>query len=179
MKETLSIDGKASTFHHRKIMSGAQKHVQETIDRLVEPGTERGMQVAVYRGADLVVDAVSGIADPATERAVTSDTPFYNFSIVKGAAATVAHILAERGLFEYDTPVVKLWPEFGAHGKQSVTVRHVLTTRLECRRQFRVRRHRDRDRVCGNQEPAHRRFQRRNPAQPNREQGRPSRVVAR
>ena len=29
-------------------------------------------------------------------------------------------------MFGYDTPVVDLWPEFGAHGKQSVTVRHVL-----------------------------------------------------
>ena len=56
-----------------------------------------------------------------------SDTPFYNFSIGKGAASTVAHVLAERGLFGYDTPVVDLWPEFGAHGKHKVTVRHVLS----------------------------------------------------
>ena len=39
----------------------------------------------------------------------------------------MAHVLAERGLFGYDTPVVELWPEFGAHGKHAVTVRHVLT----------------------------------------------------
>jgi CubicO group peptidase (beta-lactamase class C family) len=32
-----------------------------------------------------------------------------------------------RGAFGYDTPVVELWPEFGAHGKEGVTVRHVLT----------------------------------------------------
>jgi CubicO group peptidase (beta-lactamase class C family) len=57
---------------------------------------------------------------------VTPDTPFYNFSVGKGAASTIVHVLAERGLFGYDTPVVELWPEFGAHGKQSVTVRHVL-----------------------------------------------------
>jgi CubicO group peptidase (beta-lactamase class C family) len=69
---------------------------------------------------------VAGIADPESGRPVTPDTPFYNFSVGKGAASTVAHVLVERGLFGYDTPVVKLWPEFGAHGKQSVTVRHVL-----------------------------------------------------
>jgi CubicO group peptidase (beta-lactamase class C family) len=126
MKKTVSVDEKASTFHHRNIMSVAQTRVQEAIDRLVDSGAERGIQVAVYRGPDLVVDTVAGIADPATGRLVTSDTPFYNFSIVKGAASTLAHILAERGLFGYDTPVVDLWPEFGAHGKQAVTVRHVL-----------------------------------------------------
>src|SRR2546430_143929 len=61
----------------RRIMPDAQKQVQDAIDRLVESGTERGLQVAVYRGADLVVDAVCGIADPATERPVTPATPFY------------------------------------------------------------------------------------------------------
>src|SRR6202162_6361919 len=110
-----------------KVVSSVQQQVQEAIDQLVDSGAERGMQVAVYRNGELVVDAVAGVADPATGRAVTNDTPFYNFSICKGAASTVAHVLAERGLFGYDTPVVDLWPEFGAHGKQKVTVRHVLS----------------------------------------------------
>src|SRR5215210_2487416 len=104
-----------------------QKQVQEAIDQLVESGAERGLQVAVYRDGELVVDAVAGIADPATGRPVTSDTPFYCYSVGKGATSTVAHVLAERGLFGYDTPIVELWPEFGAHGKEAATVRHVLT----------------------------------------------------
>jgi CubicO group peptidase (beta-lactamase class C family) len=104
-----------------------QEQVQKAIDRLVESDAERGVQVAVYRHGELVVDAVAGIADPATERPVTSATPFYNFSIGKGAASAIAHMLAERGLFDYDTPVAELWPEFAAHGKSAVTVRHVLT----------------------------------------------------
>src|SRR3989454_8506987 len=116
----------ALVFDHGKIVSDAQKHVQEAMDRLVDAGAERGLQVAVYRGADLVDDAVAGIADPESGRRVTPDTPFYNFSVGKGAASTVMHVLAQRGLFDYDTPVVELWPEFGAHGKQSVTVRQVL-----------------------------------------------------
>jgi CubicO group peptidase (beta-lactamase class C family) len=107
-------------------MSKVETQVQEAIDQLVESGAERGVQVAVYRRGEQVVDAVAGVADPATGRPVTSDTVFYNFSIGKAAASTVAHILAERGLFGYDTPVAELWPEFGAHGKQAVTVRHVL-----------------------------------------------------
>jgi CubicO group peptidase (beta-lactamase class C family) len=110
-----------------KTIGKVQKQVQNTIDKLVESGAERGMQVAVYQRGELVVDAVAGIADAATGRPVKSDTPFYNFSICKGAASTVAHVLAERGMFAYDTPVVDLWPEFGAHGKEKVTVRHVLS----------------------------------------------------
>ena len=126
MKKTVAEGRVTTAFDRGTIMSDAQKQVQDAIDRLVESGTERGVQVAVYRGADLVVDAVAGIADPESGRPVTPDTPFYNFSVGKGAASTVAHLLAERGVFDYDTPVVALWPEFGAHGKESVTVRHVL-----------------------------------------------------
>ncbi len=74
-----------------------------------------------------MVDAVAGLADPATGRPVTSETPFYVYSTGKGVTATVAHVLAERGVFGYDTPIVELWPEFGAHGKETATVRHVLT----------------------------------------------------
>ena len=126
MKKTVAEGSARTAFDRGTIMSDAQKQVQDAIDQLVESGTERGIQVAVYRGADLVVDAVAGIADPKSGRPVTPDTPFYNFSVGKGAASTVAHVLAERGLFDYDTPVVALWPEFGAHGKESVTVRHIL-----------------------------------------------------
>jgi CubicO group peptidase (beta-lactamase class C family) len=107
-------------------MDDLQGQVQQAIDRLVESGTERGVQVAVYRDGEQVVDAVAGLADPAAGRPVDAGTVFYNYSVVKGATATIAHILAERGLFGYDTPVAELWPDFAAHGKQAVTVRQVL-----------------------------------------------------
>ncbi len=108
-------------------MSDVQRQVQKAIDGLVESGAERGLQVAVYRHGEQVVDAVAGVADPTTGRPVTSETPFYVYSTGKGVTATVAHVLAERGVFGYDTPIVELWPEFGAHGKETATVRHVLT----------------------------------------------------
>jgi CubicO group peptidase (beta-lactamase class C family) len=107
-------------------VSEVQEQVQQTLDKLVESGAERGVQVAVYRGGEQVVDAVAGVADPASGRPVGAGTVFYNFSTVKGATTTVVHVLAERGLFGYDTRVADLWPEFAAHGKGAVTVRQVL-----------------------------------------------------
>src|SRR5690349_5331042 len=108
-------------------MTDIQQQVQQAIDELVESGAERGLQVAVYRNGELVVDAVAGIAEVASGRLVTSDTPFFSFSIGKGVAATVVHVLAERGILGYDTPIVELWPEFGAHGKERTTIRHALS----------------------------------------------------
>jgi CubicO group peptidase (beta-lactamase class C family) len=109
------------------IMSELQAEIQAAVDRLVETGAERGVQVSVYRHGEPVAEAVAGVADPETGRLVTPGTPFYNYSIGKGATSAVAHVLVERGAFSYDTPVVDLWPEYGAHGKQATTVRHVLT----------------------------------------------------
>jgi CubicO group peptidase (beta-lactamase class C family) len=108
-------------------MNDIQNQVQQAIDRLAESGAERGLQVAVYHRGELVVDTVAGVADPATGRPVTSDTLFFSYSIGKGVAATVVHVLAERGAIAYDTPIAELWPEFGAHGKDKATVRHALS----------------------------------------------------
>ncbi len=90
-------------------MNDLQQQVQEAIDRLVESGAERGLQVAVYQQGHPVVDVTAGVADPATERLVASDTPVFSFSIGKGVAATVVHVLAERGVLGYDTPIVELF----------------------------------------------------------------------
>jgi CubicO group peptidase (beta-lactamase class C family) len=108
------------------ISSEAQTLVQEAIDQLVASGAERGFQVAAYQHGEQVIDAVAGVADPKTGRRMEPATPIYCFSVVKAAASTIAHILVERGLFAYDTPVAKIWPDFGARGKGSVTVRNVL-----------------------------------------------------
>ncbi|HYZ02731.1 MAG TPA: serine hydrolase domain-containing protein [Candidatus Binatia bacterium] len=108
-------------------MTNLQQQVQQLMDARVEAGTEDGMQVAVYRHGELLVDAVTGVADPATGRPVRPDTLFYAASMGKAVAATVAHVLVERGVLDYDRPFVDLWPEFGAHGKGTATLRHVLT----------------------------------------------------
>jgi CubicO group peptidase (beta-lactamase class C family) len=108
-------------------MNDIQQRVQGAVDHLVESRAERGLQVAVYRHGEPVVDVVAGVADPTTGRPVRPDTPFYCYSVGKGVTATVAHVLVERGFFGYDTKIVELWPEFGAHGKEDATVRHALT----------------------------------------------------
>jgi CubicO group peptidase (beta-lactamase class C family) len=49
--------------------------------------------------------------------------------VTKAVAATALHMQVYRGLVDYDAPVAKYWPEYGAHGKQGTTVRDVLTHR--------------------------------------------------
>jgi CubicO group peptidase (beta-lactamase class C family) len=108
-------------------MRSIQSQIQGAIDQLVESGVEQGVQVAVYHKGELVVDAVAGLADPTSGRAVTSDMPFWSASTGKGVTATVANVLVERGVLRYDLPIVEVWPEFGAHGKEKATLWHALT----------------------------------------------------
>ncbi|MEC3975897.1 serine hydrolase domain-containing protein [Amycolatopsis sp. H20-H5] len=108
-------------------MSGIQEQIQRHIDTLVGTGAETGLQVAVYHDGELIVDAVAGLADPATGRPVTSGTPIFSFSTGKNVTATLAHLLVARGFLDYAAPVTDLWPEFGVHGKATATLRHVLT----------------------------------------------------
>ncbi|MER7558314.1 serine hydrolase domain-containing protein [Nocardioides sp. NPDC126508] len=104
-----------------------QARVQYVLDELVAAGAETGLQVAVDHRGRRVVDAVAGVADSRSGRPVTPETLFFSFSTGKGMAALIAHLLVGKGLIGYDTPVAEVWPEFAAHGKESTTLRHVLT----------------------------------------------------
>jgi CubicO group peptidase (beta-lactamase class C family) len=96
------------------------------LDGLVASGAEVGLQVAAYRDGELVLDIWAGIADETTGRAVDGDTLFVVFSATKGVLATAIHLLAERGAIDYEAPVARYWPAFGAHGKERITLRQAL-----------------------------------------------------
>jgi CubicO group peptidase (beta-lactamase class C family) len=103
--------------------------VSRVLERLVAEGPEIGLQVAAYLDGELVVDAWAGLADRTTGRPVDGDTLFMLSSTTKGITATCAAILADRGKLDYERTVASYWPEFGAHGKDRVTVREVLAQR--------------------------------------------------
>jgi CubicO group peptidase (beta-lactamase class C family) len=107
-------------------MTSANDRVQGFIDRLTGDGSEVGLQVAAYQHGKLVIDAWSGVADPASGRPMQGDTIITSFSTTKGVVATAVHILAERGALAYDAPVAAYWPEFAQNGKERATLRHVL-----------------------------------------------------
>ena len=107
-------------------MKKIEQTIPSLLDQFIAEDSERGVQVAVYLQGELVVDAAAGIADPATGRRVTGDTLFPVFSTTKGIAATLIHLLVERGKIAYDTRLAEVWPEFAAHGKDGITLRHAL-----------------------------------------------------
>lgn len=88
-----------------------------------------GGALAVYLHGEPVVDVWTGYTDRRGTQYWTADTGAMVFSVTKGLASTVIHRLADRGLLDYDTPVAQYWPEFGANGKERITVREVMRHR--------------------------------------------------
>src|ERR1022692_3087169 len=103
-----------------------QDGVQHAVDSLVASGGEVGLQVAVVKDGTVVADVSGGTSDRQRERAVGASDLFFAASTAKGVLSSLAHVLAARGEVDYDMPLARVWPEFAAHGKADVTVRHVL-----------------------------------------------------
>ncbi|MFV0494469.1 serine hydrolase domain-containing protein [Mycobacterium sp.] len=88
-----------------------------------------GGALSVFIDGRQVVDVWTGYSDRNGEIPWTADTGAMVFSATKGLAATIIHILVDRGLLSYDAPVADYWPEFGANGKADITVSDVLRHR--------------------------------------------------
>ena len=105
----------------------ANDKVRATLESLVKQGPEIGLQVAAYLDGKLVIDAWAGMADAASGKRVDGDTLFMLSSTSKGVTSTCMHLCVEKHGLSYDMPIVKVWPEFGAHGKDKATLRHALS----------------------------------------------------
>lgn len=103
-----------------------REDIQATIAELISSGREIGLQVVVLHHGDVVADVAAGVADASSGRPVSADTLFWAGSAAKGVASSVAHVLVEQGVLDYDVRVASVWPEFGAYGKDAITLRHIL-----------------------------------------------------
>jgi CubicO group peptidase (beta-lactamase class C family) len=103
--------------------------IQRTVRTQVADGLTPGTQVVVARHGQVVVDLALGTARLASQTDVTPDTLFYSWSVAKPITAMAVHLLIERRKLCLDDPIAKVWPEFGKHGKERVSVRHVLAHR--------------------------------------------------
>ena len=109
-------------------MADINKIVEDAVQTSLSRG-EIGVQAAAYVNGELIADVSGGMADKSAGRKVDGDTLFPVFSVTKAVTATALHIQAERGLIDYEQPISRYWPEFGARGKDKATIRDALTHR--------------------------------------------------
>ena len=131
----LSLQKKSMQSNHiiilfkRKYMCDLVKCLQKVLDDETSSGRECGCQLTVYRNGELICDLASGYTDERNIARVTPETLFPVFSVGKGILTTLFHILAERSELDYDDLVIRYWPEYGAGGKDSTTIRNMLSHR--------------------------------------------------
>lgn len=111
--------------------------IWSAVETLYRDGLHPAIQLCVRRHGRVLIDRAIGHArgagpgDPGDAERVlaTPDTPFNLFSASKAVTAMVVHLLDQRHLLHLDDPVCEYIPEFAAHGKQWITIRHLLTHR--------------------------------------------------
>ncbi|HAC79223.1 MAG TPA: hydrolase [Deltaproteobacteria bacterium] len=107
------------------------------ITRLYASGMHPAISLCVRRRGktlfDRAIGHVSGTLpdDPADAPLVpvSFDTPFCLASASKPITAMLIHKLVERELLGLDDRVADHLPDFGQHGKETITIRHLLTHR--------------------------------------------------
>lgn len=93
-----------------------------------EAGEELGAGFAAWVDNELIVDLRGGWMDRQKEREWQPDTLVPVFSTTKPIAALVIALLISRnGDVTYETPVSEVWPDFGAEGKERVTIAQMLS----------------------------------------------------
>ena len=111
-----------STARHIQI-NGMAAAGFESVKRLYEHQmntmAERNTQLCVYYRGEKVVDLWASATD---DRKFSADSLINVFSSGKSLEAIAIASLVSKGLLSYDARITQYWPEFGANGKDGVTV---------------------------------------------------------
>lgn len=100
--------------------------VRDAFLKNFEDGNELGAGFAVYLNGEWLVDIYGGYADRAKDQQWTANTLVPVYSTTKGISALVlGWLIGQSKTVTYDSSVSELWPEFGANGKEAITIAEV------------------------------------------------------
>jgi CubicO group peptidase (beta-lactamase class C family) len=107
------------------------------VERLYRSGFYPAIALCVRRHGQVVLDRAightrgNGPADREHEARTPAvpQTPFVIFSASKAMTAVVTHLLDERGLLHIGDRVCDYIPEYATHGKEVITIEHLLSHR--------------------------------------------------
>ena len=112
------------------LTDGGRARIAEMFNRHLRSGTasRRGRSPCISTGF-LCSTWLAECRRIDTLRRWMGSTLFRVFSCSKPLAAAALWVLKDRGELDWDDPVARHWPEFGAKGKGRVTIEQVLTHR--------------------------------------------------
>jgi CubicO group peptidase (beta-lactamase class C family) len=113
------------------------ERIWRSVRRLYRSGMHPAIALCVRREGQVVIDRAighargngPGDAENESKVAATPATPFGIFSASKALTAMVVHLLDQRDLLHVGDRVAEYIPEYGTHGKDAITIAHVLSHR--------------------------------------------------
>jgi CubicO group peptidase (beta-lactamase class C family) len=111
---------------HGHVSRGFEAVREAFADNFTHRGELGGACCAYCRG-EQVVNLWGGIRNRHTRRPWEEDTMVVVHSASKGLAAMPLAIAHSRGWLDYEEYVAHYWPEFAQYGKESVTIRQLLS----------------------------------------------------
>lgn len=111
--------------------------IWRSVEDLYRSGIHPAIAVCLRRHGQVVLDRAIGHSHgngPNSPKGAptvlaTPDTPFVLYSATKAITAMVVHLLDQRGVLHIGDRVCDYVPEFGAGGKDAITIGHVLAHR--------------------------------------------------
>ena len=111
--------------------------IWEGVEKYYRTGVHPGIALCLRKQGKIVLKRTIGHAkgnvvgeSESTEPILMNpETPICQFSASKAVTAMLIHHLAENGYIHLNDPVSHYVPEFGKHGKENITIYHVLTHR--------------------------------------------------
>ena len=103
------------------------EEVEAVFRRNFRERNELGAACAVYHEGEKVVDLWGGYRDIERRLPWQEDTLVLVYSTTKGLAGMTMAVANSRGFLDYDDKVAAYWPEFAQGGKESITVRQLLS----------------------------------------------------
>ena len=93
--------------------------------------TQGGCSLTIFHQGKPVTTLTHGVANiDKVDQHITPWQPTtlsLNFSTGKGILVTLIHVLVSQHILAYDNPIASYWPAFGQNGKDTVTLRDMLT----------------------------------------------------
>jgi len=119
------------------VPASAVEDVWQRARTLYRAAAHPALQICIRRRGAVVLHRAIGHArgnapqdgPDAVKVPVSVDTPFDIFSASKAITAMVIHKLDEEGILHLEDRVSEFIPEFARHGKERITIRHILSHR--------------------------------------------------
>jgi CubicO group peptidase (beta-lactamase class C family) len=135
--ESVTARGEESDPGETGISGERVEQLWEAARSVYRSGLHPALQICIRRDGHVILDRAIGHVrgndpdDPpsAPKTRIGVDTPFVLYSASKGVTAFLVLKLDELGLLHVEDRVADYVPEFARHGKDAITIRHVLTHR--------------------------------------------------